>query len=82
MNNFVKERNEALLSLDEKKIDRFMKKYNPSIKKPKDKKVFWAGVHKAICSLFLVPENNITLEQFDRSYMWLLENGFRPEINE
>ena len=36
MNNFVKERNEALLSLDENKIDKYMQKYNPYYKKPKD----------------------------------------------
>lgn len=81
MNNFVKERNEALLSLDEKKIDAYMKKYNPLIKKPKDKKIYWASVHKAICNLFLVPENNISIEQYERSYKWLQENGFNPEIH-
>lgn len=80
MNKFVKERNEALLSLDEAKIDEYMKKYNPNVKKPKDKKIYWAGIHKAICNLFLVKENNITIEQFERSYKWLEENGFHPEI--
>lgn len=80
MNDFVKERNEALLSLDKNKIDAFMEKYNPMYKKPEEEKVYWAGVHKAICNLFLVPENKITLEQYERSYKWLAENGFRPEI--
>lgn len=80
MNNFVKERNEALLSLNEKKIDAFMKKYNPNCKKPKEKIIYWAGIHKAICDLFLTPENAITIEQYERSYNWLKENGFHPEI--
>ena len=80
MNDFVKERNEALLSLDENKIDEYMKKYCPSAKKPKDKKIYWASVHKAICNLFLVSENNITIEQYERSYEWLSKNGFTPEI--
>ena len=80
MKDFVKERNEALLSLNEKKIDAFMKKYNPNCKKPEDKKIFWAGVHKSICNLFLVPENNITIEQYEKSYEWLIKNGFSPEI--
>ena len=79
-NDFIKERNEALLSLDENKIDAYMKKYNPHCKKPKDKKVYWAGIHKAICNLYLVPDNEITLEQFERSYNWLEKNGFSPEI--
>lgn len=78
MNEFVKERNEVFLSLDEEKIKAYCKKYN--IKIPKDKKLFWAGIHKSICNLFLVPENNITIEQYEKSYNWLEENGFRPEI--
>jgi hypothetical protein len=80
MKDFVKERNEALLSLDKNKINAFMKKYNPNYKVPKEEKVYWAGVHKAICNLFLVPENNISLEQFEKSYQWLQKNGFKPEI--
>lgn len=80
LKKFIKERNEALLSLDENKIDNYMKKYNPNCTKPKNEKVYWAGIHKAICNLFLVPENEITLEQFDRSYTWLMENGFSAEI--
>lgn len=79
MNDFVKERNEALLSLEKEKIIKYMDKYN--IKYPEDEETFWAGVHKSICNLFLVPSNNITLEQFDRSYNWLEKNGYSPEIN-
>lgn len=80
MNSFIKERNEALLSLDENKIDAYMKKYNPNCKKPEDEQVYWAGIHKAICNLFLTPENKVTIEQYERSYNWLKENGFNPEI--
>lgn len=76
--NFVKERNEALLSLDKEKIIKYMEKYK--IKIPKDEKIFWASVHKSICNLFLFPGNNISLEQFEKSYEWLEKNGFSPEI--
>lgn len=72
--NFIKERNEALLSLNKNKIIKYMNKYN--IKIPKDEKIFWCGVHKAICSLYFVESNNITLEQYTRSADWLKENGF------
>ena len=78
MNNFIKERNEALLSLDENKIIAYMNKYN--IKIPKDEKIFWAGVHKAICSLYFIETNRITLEQYTRSADWLKENGFELNI--
>lgn len=78
MNNFIKERNEALLSLDENKIIAYMNKYN--IKIPKDEKIFWASVHKSICSLYFVEVNQITLEQYTRSADWLKENGFELNI--
>lgn len=79
MNDFVKERNEALLSLEKEKIIKYMDKYN--IKYPEDEETFWAGVHKSICNLFLVPRNEISLEQFNKSYNWLEKNGYSPEIH-
>ena len=79
MNDFIKERNEALLSLDKEKIIAYSKKHNIDL--PKDEKVFWAGVHKAICNLYLYSTNDeISLEQYERSYTWLSENGFSPSI--
>lgn len=75
MNNFIKERNKALLSLNKKRIIDYMKKYGISI--PQDEKIFWAGVHKAICSLYLVDENEISLEQYTKSANWLKLNGFK-----
>lgn len=75
MDNFVKERNEALLSLNKKKIVAYMKKYGIVI--PTDEKIFWAGVHKSICSLYFVDNNKVTLEQYIKSADWLKENGFQ-----
>lgn len=74
MDNFIKERNKALLSLNKKKIIVYMKKYGITI--PSNEKIFWAGVHKAICSLYFVEENKITLEKYTKSANWLKENGF------
>ena len=73
MEDFIKERNEALLSLDKEKILAYGKKYN--VKFPEDEKIFWAGVHKAICSLYLIPVNKITKSQYEKSKEWLKENG-------
>lgn len=73
MNKFVKERDEALLSLDKKKIQKYAKKYRISI--PKNETVFWAGVHKAIISI-----NSASEEQKKQSYDWLNERGFKPYI--
>ena len=58
---FVKERNEALFSLDRKKIEAYMVKYGePEIADtPED--VFWATVYKAICGVNGAPKELVEL---------------------
>ena len=46
---FVKERNEALFSLDRKKIEAYMIKYGETEIAQTPDVVFWASVYKAIC---------------------------------
>ena len=70
---FVKERNEALLSLDRKKIERFAKKWDISM--PTSEEAFWRGVHKAICHI-----TNIPFEVRQKSADWLFDHGSTPEI--
>lgn len=76
--NFIEDRNKALLSLDKEKILEYGKKYN--VKFPSDEKIFWAGVHKAICSLYIIPQNKIPKEQYKKSKEWLRQNGFSTKI--
>lgn len=71
---FVKERNEALLSLDKKKIKAYMKKYHVRFE-PADETVFWAAIHKAIIGI-----NTATAEQKAKSRDWLAAHGFKPYI--
>lgn len=78
MEDFIRERNEALLSLDKEKILAYGKKYN--VKFPENEKIFWAGVHKAICNLYLIPVNKITKGQYEKSKEWLKENGFEWQL--
>lgn len=78
MLDFVKDRNEAFASGDEKKIKAYCKKYGIEI--PEDETIFWTGVHKAICNLFLVENNEISLEQYNKSYEWLAQHGSTPSI--
>lgn len=73
MEKFVKERNEAILSLDEKKIKRYCKKYRVPI--PENETVFWAGVHKCIIHIDAAP-----LEQKLKSAAWLNQHGFKTTI--
>ena len=71
--SFVKERNEALLSLDRKRIERYAKKYGVTM--PTDDEAFWRGVHKAICHI-----TNIPFEVRQKSAEWLFEHGSTPNI--
>ena len=48
---FVKERNEALFSLDRKKIEAYMIKYGETEIAQTPDVVFWASVYKAICGV-------------------------------
>ena len=53
---FVKERNEALFSLDRKKIEAYMIKYGETEIAQTPDVVFWASVYKAICGIKDAPE--------------------------
>lgn len=68
----LKERDEAMLSLDKEKILEYCKKYDAPI--PDDKIVFWSGVHYHILGI-----NKATKEQRQNSKQWLTEHGFMSE---
>ncbi len=70
LQDFVRERDAALLSLDKKKIIKYLRKYGVYTL-PSNEKVFWAAVHKAIFNM-----ESATEEQKARSEMWLAEHGF------
>lgn len=53
LKRFVKERNEALFSFDEKKIKAYLKKYDIPI--PDNEDVFWGAVAKAVCHITGAP---------------------------
>ena len=78
LEEFMKEREEVFSSMDEKRIKEYCAKYEISI--PEKKDVFWAGVHKTICNLFLNPDTSITMEQYNNSYDWLKEHGYSAVI--
>lgn len=79
MEEFIKDRNEAFASGDINKIKEYCNKYNVTI--PEDEKTFLAGVHKAICNLYLLEDSPVTIEQYNTSYDWLTENGYSPSIS-
>ena len=71
LENFIKERDEAIISLDESKIYKYCLKYG--VKIPENKKVFWAGIHKLRLNITKLSEEEINV-----SKEWLDENGFSP----
>lgn len=71
--NFIRERDEALLSLDRQQIQAYCEKYGAKL--PSSEKAFWGGVHKAICTL-----SSATPTQKKNSKRWLIEHGFQPKI--
>ena len=72
-NVYIKERDEAMLSLDKNKILRFCRRWHICV--PENETVFWSGVHKVIVNI-----NSSTEEQKRKSLEWLKEHGFRPEV--
>lgn len=55
LDQFLKDRNEALLSLEEKKIRQYLRKYGQE--PHKNPSVFWMAVHKAITACTALPKD-------------------------
>lgn len=72
---FVKERNDALFSLDREKIEAYMKKYGESDMKDVPEDLFWASVYKAICEIKGAPENVV-----ETAKCWLLAHGMKSNV--
>ena len=71
LESLIKERNEALFSLDRKKIEAYLIKYGETEFADTPDLLFWAGVYKAICGIKSAPP-----ELVDKAHGWLTENGF------
>ncbi len=73
LQKFLKEKNEAILSLSKSKIIKFTKKYEIPISKNDIE--FWVEIHKTILRL-----NSATDKQKKISKKWLEGNGFKKTI--
>jgi hypothetical protein len=71
ISQFNKERNEALLSMEEQKIRDMVRKWNRT-EMPSDMNIFWATVHKAITGAMSLP-----IEFRRKSKQWLDERGLK-----
>lgn len=73
MEAFKRDREQALLSMDEQTIRAYLYHYNGNAG-PTDSTVFWCGIHKARTALRTLP-----MDERSKSKRWLLARGFRPE---
>lgn len=70
---FVKERNEALFSLDRQRIEAYLKKRGLGV--PENDVVFWASVYKCIYNITDAPA-----ELKAQAAAWLQAQGMHGEI--
>lgn len=70
---FVKDRNEAFLSLDPERVRAFCRKHGIAI--PADEEVFWALIHKARLQI-----TSFGPEVREESRQWLREHGFTSSL--
>ncbi len=73
--SFVRERNEALFSLDRKKIEAYLMKNGETRFVDAPDLIFWAGVYKAICSITNAPPALVK-----KARGWLAKNGYSASI--
>ena len=71
LKKFRKARNTALLSMDEKTIRKYARKYG--IDMPKDDAIFWAAVHKARTAC-----KDLPMEARTQSKRWLIQWNLQP----
>ena len=57
-----------------KKIEEYCEKCNIPI--PDDDEIFWAGVHKVLCTAFWEDTFPVSEEQYEKSSKWLKEHGY------
>ena len=72
LESLIKERNEALFSLDRKKIEAFMTKVGDNMCVNMPDLIFWAGVYKAICQIQGAPKDKV-----NAAHAWLSKYGFK-----
>lgn len=70
---FVKERNEALFSLDRSTIELYLKRRGMGV--PENDIVFWAAVYKSIYNITDAPA-----ELKEKAITWLQAHGMRGEV--
>lgn len=67
---FIKDRNEALLSMDLEKVRAYVKKYGESA--PTNDEILLCAIHKARTAITTFP-----IEERKKSKQWLTERGYQ-----
>lgn len=66
---FMRDRDEALLSLDRDKLEAYFRKYD--VPMPADDLMFWTAIHKARTAVTSLPA-----DERKKSREWLAQHGF------
>lgn len=69
LETLLRDRDEALLSLDREKLEAYFRKYDILI--PADELLFWSAIHKARTALYSLPP-----AERKKSRDWLAARGF------
>ena len=72
LESIIQERNEALFSLDRKKIEDFLIKFGEEQWVNVPDLIFLAGVYKAICQIKDAPKDKV-----EEAHAWLSMHGFK-----
>lgn len=72
---WIKERDEAFLSLNQNKIDAYCIKYcnGEGTSDKEDPLIYWAGVHKCVLAI-----RDASEDQKEFSRQWLIAHHFKP----
>lgn len=72
IDQFKRDRNRALSSMDMETIKAYMRKYDDNAEFPSDD-IFWVGVHKARTACLELP-----IFERNNSRKWLSDRGYQP----
>ena len=72
---FKKNLNEAIKSMEKNKFISFYEKYHFDI--PDNEEEFWKEIHQLICDIYTSELYEIDINQYNQSHRWLVEHGYK-----
>ena len=76
ISDFIKERNEAIFSLDRERIEAFAARQGTPYPKNTSDIVFWGSVYKAICNITNAPDDLVQTAR-----RWLADHNMSEQFS-